>query len=92
MKRLVNIFALAFAVYGFAAWVYVATVAIVLPYTLSWRLTHLLSWPRTDTFGELSFLVSFIGFVVYRFTRELPRTVKVEEPSAGSAPRANPHV
>lgn len=68
MKRLVNIFSLAIACYGFAAWVYVAAVAIALPNTLSWQLTHLASWPRTDTFGELSFAVSFVAFVVYRLT------------------------
>jgi len=92
MKRVVNVFALAFAVYGFAAWVYVAAVAIILPYTLSWRLTHLLSWPRTDTFGEMSFLASFIGFIVWRFTREVPPARSVEEPPGDSAPRANRHV
>lgn len=69
MKAWVNAIALAIAAYGFAAWVYVAAVAIVLPNTLSWQLTHLASWPRTDTFGEISFVVSFASFIVYRLTR-----------------------
>ncbi len=60
---------LAIAIYGFAAWVYVAAVALAEPQTLSWRLTHLASWPRTDTFGEISFLVSFVAFITYRLTR-----------------------
>jgi hypothetical protein len=69
MRRSVNTVALAIALYGFAAWVYVACVALVLPQTLSWRLTHLASWPRTDTFGESAFAVSFVAFIVYRLTR-----------------------
>jgi hypothetical protein len=32
-------------------------------------LTHLVSWPRTDTFGEYAFAVSFFAFIVYRLTR-----------------------
>jgi hypothetical protein len=67
--RIVNVVALAFAVYGFAAWVYVALVALILPRTLPLQLTHLASWPRTDTFGEISFIVSFVAFITYMLTR-----------------------
>jgi hypothetical protein len=52
----------AIALYSFAAWVYVALVALIEPNTLSWQLTHLSKWPRTDTFGEISFVVSFVAF------------------------------
>jgi hypothetical protein len=52
----------ALALYGFAAWVYVALVALIQPWTLKWQLTHLSKWPRTDTFGELCFAVSFVAF------------------------------
>jgi hypothetical protein len=69
VKRTINAVALAIAVYGFAAWAYVAAVAIALPDTLPMQLTHLASWPRTDTFGEVSFAASFIAFLVYRLTR-----------------------
>jgi hypothetical protein len=41
-----------------------------LPNTLPWQLTHFASWPRTDTFGEASFVVSFMAFVIYRLTRD----------------------
>ena len=58
---------------AFAAWVYVAGVALILPQTLSWQLTHLAKWPRTDTFGEVSFVVSFFAFIAYRLTREPAR-------------------
>ena len=69
MKRRINALALAIALYGLAAWIYVAVVALVEPKTLDWQLTHLASWPRTDTFGEASFAASFIAFLIYRLTR-----------------------
>jgi hypothetical protein len=69
LRRLLNAAFLAIAIYGFAAWVYVAAVALALPQTLSWQLTHLTRWPRTDTFGEVSFAVSFAAFIAYRLTR-----------------------
>lgn len=68
-SRIVNAIALAIALYGFACWVYVALVALILPRTLPLQLTHLASWPRTDTFGELSFVVSFVAFITYTLTR-----------------------
>ncbi len=68
VRRVLNTVGLALAIYGFAAWGYVALVALIQPQTLAWRLTHLASWPRTDTFGEISFVVSFLGFIVFRLT------------------------
>ncbi len=69
VRRRINALALGVAIYGFAAWIYVAAVALVEPNTLSLQLTHLASWPRTDTFGEASFVASFVAFLVYRLTR-----------------------
>ena len=66
--RIINALALAIAIYGLACWVYVAAVALVLPNTLPWQLTHFAHWPRTDTFGEISFAVSFVAFITYRLT------------------------
>jgi hypothetical protein len=60
----------AIALYGFAAWVYVALVALIQPDTLGLQLTHLTKWPRTDTFGEISFVVSFIAFWLSLVLRE----------------------
>ena len=70
MRRVVNAMALAVALYGFAGWAYVAAVALARPNTLSWQLTHLARWPRTDTFGEVCFVVSFVAFIAYRLTRD----------------------
>ena len=54
------------AIYAFAAWVYVALVAIFLPRTLGFQLTHFSKQPHTDTFGEVSFVVSLVSYFVYR--------------------------
>lgn len=72
MRRLIKELARAVALYSFAAWVYVAVVAVAQPQTLPLQLTHLASGPRTDTFGEASFAVSFLSYLLYRYldTRE----------------------
>ena len=72
MRRVYNSIFLAVALYGFAAWAYVAAIALAQPQTLSWQLTHFAKWPRTDTFGELTFVLSFVAFIAYRLTREQP--------------------
>jgi hypothetical protein len=46
--------------------VYVAVSAIVAPHTLSLPFWHFTHWPREDTFGAISFGLSFVGFVTYR--------------------------
>jgi hypothetical protein len=60
---------LALAVYGMAGWIYVGLCALVAPATLALPLTHLIPSLREDTFGVLSFIVSFLGFIFYRITR-----------------------
>ncbi|HUZ38665.1 MAG TPA: hypothetical protein VMV17_20260 [Streptosporangiaceae bacterium] len=60
------------AIYGFAGWVYIALVALVHPATLGLQLTHFASFPHEDTFGELSFVVSLVSFVVYSLLRSRP--------------------
>ena len=72
-SRLFNALALAVALYGFACWGYVAIVALAQPQTLPLQLTHLADWPRTDTFGEASFALSFVAFVAYLLTRDRGR-------------------
>jgi hypothetical protein len=53
------------ALYAFAAWVYIALVALVHPETLVLQLTHLTKWPHEDTFGEVSFVVSVVCFYAH---------------------------
>jgi hypothetical protein len=68
--RIVREISLALAVYGMAGWIYVSVCALVAPQTLALPLTHLLPSLREDTSGVLSFIVSFLGFISYRVTRE----------------------
>jgi hypothetical protein len=57
------------ALYSFAGWVYIALVALVHPYTLRLQLTHFVSFPHEDTFGELCFVVSIATFFIYNLLR-----------------------
>ena len=57
-------------IFGLLGWVYIAAVALVHPETLSMQLTHLAPWPREDTFGEVSFAVSFVSFFIWNLVRE----------------------
>jgi hypothetical protein len=61
---------LALALYGMAGWIYVGICALVAPQTLALPLTHLLPPLREDTSGVLSFIISFLGFISYRMTRQ----------------------
>lgn len=79
MRSFVRDLSLALCIYGFAAWLYVAAVALFQPRTLPWQLTHLASWPRTDTFGEVSFAVSFGSFLVFRALGQTPAGGRAEE-------------
>jgi hypothetical protein len=71
-RRFVQASALTLAIYGFAAWVYVALSAIVAPETLHLPLTHFTNWPRQDTFGAASFAVSLVAFWTYLLVRKPP--------------------
>ena len=68
--KVVREVSLALAIYGMAGWVYVGLCALVAPQTLALPLTHLVPSLREDTVGALSFIVSFLGFIAYRITRQ----------------------
>ena len=59
----------AIAIYSGASWIYVALVALVHPETLPMQLTHVSKWPHEDTYGEVSFVVSFLSFTGYSLLR-----------------------
>ena len=56
-------------VFGLLGWFYVAVNAWVHPETLSLAVTHLTPWLREDTFGIICFIVSFVSFFVWLFTK-----------------------
>lgn len=68
--RIVTAISLAFAIYGLIGFIYVAICAFVAINTLYLPLTHLFPQLREDTSGAISFIVSFVGFVVYRIVRD----------------------
>jgi hypothetical protein len=58
-------------VYGFLAWVYGILVQFIYPEWLPLGLSHLTPWIRVDTFTITSFIISAVGFFIWRLTREL---------------------
>lgn len=57
-------------IFGLLGWLYIVGNAEMHPDTLSLPLTHLLDFPREDTFGILCFIVSGISFFVWNLARE----------------------
>jgi hypothetical protein len=57
-------------VHCFAGWVYIAGNAVFHPESLSWPLTHLLPFPREDTFGIICFALSIVSLFTYMVLRE----------------------
>jgi hypothetical protein len=61
------------ALYSFAAWAYVAMIAVFYPPALRIQLTHFTKQPHTDTFGEVNFVISLVSYFVYRLLADAPR-------------------
>lgn len=70
IKRYMRAVTFTLFVYGFAGWVYIALNAAFHPQTLPLPLTHLLPWPREDTFGVICFGTSFVSLLIYRLLKE----------------------
>jgi hypothetical protein len=68
--RFIRTASLTIFVFGLLGWAYIALNAEVHPDTLSLPLTHLLPYPREDTFGVMSFLASFVGFFIWRYVTD----------------------
>jgi hypothetical protein len=56
--------------YGFAGWIYIAFNAVFHMETLSMPLTHLLPYPREDTFGIVCFGISFVSYFILNLLNE----------------------
>lgn len=59
--------------YGFLGWVYGVLIQLIHPYWLPLPISHLTPWIRVDTFTVISFILSAIGFLMWRLTRELTK-------------------
>ena len=56
--------------YGFLGWIYGVSVQLTYPDWLPLPLSHLTLWIRVDTFTIMSFIVSALGFLIWRLVRE----------------------
>ncbi len=56
--------------YGLLGWGYGVLMASIRPQWLPWSLSHLTPWLKLDTFTAVSFIVSAVGFLMWRLTRE----------------------
>ena len=70
MRKMVKAASFTFFIFGLLGWLYIAAVALVHPETLSIQLTHFAPWPREDTFGAVSFAVSFISFFIWNLVKD----------------------
>jgi hypothetical protein len=57
--------------YGLLAWADGVVIQFTNPMWLAMPVSHLLLWMRTDTFTILSFLVSALGFFMWKLSAEL---------------------
>lgn len=57
-------------VYGLLGWIYGVIFVFIHPSWLSGPLSHLTPWLRQDTFTIFSFLISMVGFFMWRLARE----------------------
>ena len=58
------------AIFGLLGWIYIVINAEVHVATLALPLTHLLPYPREDTFGIICFAVSMVSFFVWDVLRD----------------------
>ena len=58
-------------VYGLLGWIYGIATQLHHPGSLNYHFSHLTPWLRVDTFTVLSFLVSVLGFFIWRLSAEL---------------------
>lgn len=56
--------------YGLLGWIYGVTIQLTHSSWLSEGLSHLTTWIRVDTFTILCFLLSILGFFLWRLIHE----------------------
>jgi hypothetical protein len=73
---IVKVFSQVLFLFGLLAWLDGVIVQFTHPEWLPLSVSHLLPWIRTDTFTILMFIVSAVGFFVWRVIAELIKTDK----------------
>ena len=64
MKRIVQAASFTLFIFGLLGWLYIVANSLAHTETLTIQLTHFAPWPREDTFGIVSFAVSFVSFFI----------------------------
>lgn len=62
--------------YGLLGWIYGILFQFIYPQWLTGPLSHLTPGLRVDVFAIVSFFVSMLGFLLWRFTLELTATTR----------------
>ncbi len=68
---IVKVFSQMLFLFGLMAWLDGVVIQFVHPEWLPLQVSHLLPWMRTDTFTILMFIVSAIGFFIWKLIGEL---------------------
>jgi len=72
----VKVFGQLLFLFGWLAWLDGVVVQFTHPEWLPQGVSHLLPWIRTDTFTILMFIVSAVGFLVWRVIAEITKADK----------------
>jgi hypothetical protein len=68
--KIIRSLSLTLFVFGLLGWLYIVLNSAVHAETLSLPLTHLLPFPREDTAGIISFILSAISFFIWNLTNK----------------------
>ena len=70
MRKIIKVASFTLFIFGLLGWVYIIAVVLVHPETRTTQLTHFATWPREDTFGIVSFAVSFVSFFIWNLVKD----------------------
>ena len=57
-------------VFGLLGWLYIVLNSAIHPWTLAMPLTHFVPFPREDTAGGISFVVSLVSFFIWSLVKD----------------------
>ena len=66
-------------VYGLLGWIYGVTIQLAHSSWLPGGISHLTAWIRVDTFAIVSFLLSILGFFIWRLAKESAKSHPAHE-------------
>ena len=70
MRKIIQAASFTLFIFGLLGWLYIAAISLGHPETLPIQLTHFATWPREDTFGIVSFAVSFVSFFIWNLAKD----------------------